>query len=39
MHDNIVTFPPAERENTESDVDGLNAEAFRDLEGRLSDCV
>jgi hypothetical protein len=39
MSNNVVTFPPAERESTERDVDDLHAEAFRDLEGRLSDCV
>ncbi|HEY6733830.1 MAG TPA: hypothetical protein VI256_08530 [Roseiarcus sp.] len=39
MSDNVVTFPAAERESTERDVDALHGEAFRELENRLCDCV
>ena len=38
MSDNVVTFPAAEREITERDVDELHSEAFRELENRLCDC-
>ena len=39
---NVVEFPPSDRPEhqwTESEVDKLHAEAFRDLEGSISDCV
>jgi hypothetical protein len=45
---NIVEFPPSDRpidthepehQWTESEVDKIHAEAFRDLEGSISDCV
>jgi hypothetical protein len=36
---NLIDFPRADRPISERDVDELHAEAFRDLEGRLSDCV
>jgi hypothetical protein len=35
---NIVEFPIADRPITESEIDKLHSQAFRDLEGRLSDC-
>jgi hypothetical protein len=34
---NIVEFPVAEREITESEIDKLHSEAFRDLEGSVCD--
>ena len=36
---NIVEFPGADREICEHEVNDLHAEAFRDLEGRISDCA
>ena len=39
MNGNIVDFPPVEREVSEREVNDRHAEAFRDLEGRISDCV
>src|SRR5258708_7772601 len=40
---NIVEFPAAddrpEHQWTEDEVDKIHAEAFRDLEGSISDCV
>jgi hypothetical protein len=36
---NVVEFPAADRPITESEIDKLHSEAFRDLEGRISDCV
>lgn len=33
----VIDFPTVEREITESDVDKLHAEAFRDLEGVVCD--
>jgi len=38
MSDNIVEFPLPDRPITESDIDKLHSEAFRDLEGPISDC-
>jgi len=36
----IIAFPQQpEREYSEQDVDKIHAEAFRDLEGVLSDCA
>lgn len=35
----IIEFPARARPIAESEVDKLHAEAFRDLEGRISDCV
>jgi hypothetical protein len=35
----VVEFPGANREISESEVNDLHAEAFRDLENRLNDCV
>jgi len=35
---NIVEFPPTDRPITESDVDKLHSEAFRDLEPEICDC-
>jgi hypothetical protein len=34
---NIVEFPPSDRPITESEVDKLHSEAFRDLEGAVCD--
>jgi len=34
---NIVEFPTADRSITESEVDKLHSEAFRDLEGEVCD--
>jgi hypothetical protein len=34
---NVVDFPGADREVSEGEVNDLHAEAFRDLEGRISD--
>jgi hypothetical protein len=36
---NVVEFPSSDRPITEDEIDKLHAEAFRDLEGRISDCV
>ena len=36
---NIVEFPIADRPITESEVDKLHSEAFRDLEPRICDCT
>jgi len=36
---NIVDFPTVEREVSEREVNDLHAEAFRDLEGKISDCA
>ena len=35
----IIDFPLPNRRITETEVEKLHAEAFRDLEGRISDCV
>ena len=35
---NVVDFPAAEREVSEQEVNDRHAEAFRDLEGKISDC-
>jgi hypothetical protein len=35
---NIVEFPPTDRPITESDVEKLHSEAFRDLEPEICDC-
>jgi hypothetical protein len=36
----IIEFPgPPDRPITEDETDKLHAEAFRDLEGRIADCV
>jgi hypothetical protein len=36
----IIEFPgPQNRPTTEDETDKLYAKAFRDLEGRISDCV
>jgi hypothetical protein len=39
MTDNVVDFPPPDRPIAETDIEALHAEAFRDLENRLMDCV
>jgi hypothetical protein len=39
MSDNIVDFPLSDRPIAETDIEALHAEAFRDLENRLNDCV
>jgi hypothetical protein len=42
MSDNIVEFPTTDRPEhqwTEDEVDKIHAEAFRDLEGSISDCL
>jgi hypothetical protein len=39
MSDNVVEFPPSDRPIAETDTEVLHAEAFRDLENRLMDCV
>jgi hypothetical protein len=36
---NVVEFPIADRPVTESELDKLHSEAFRDLEPRICDCV
>ena len=36
---NVIEFPAGEREFTESEIDKLHSEAFRNLEGRISDCA
>ena len=36
---NVVDFPVADRPITEAQQDKLHSQAFRDLEGRLCDCV
>jgi hypothetical protein len=36
---NIFEFPVADRPVTEDEIAKLHAEAFRDLEGRISDCL
>jgi hypothetical protein len=36
---NVVDFPLPDRPITEEEVDKLHAEAFRDLEARISDCA
>jgi hypothetical protein len=36
---NIVDFQTVEREVSEREVNDLHAEAFRDLEGKISDCA
>jgi hypothetical protein len=36
---NIVEFPTVEREVSESEIDKLHSEAFRDLEDRINDCA
>jgi hypothetical protein len=35
---NVVEFPPSDRPFTESEIDKLHSEAFRDLEGGICDC-
>lgn len=37
--DNIVEFPAADRQITESEIDKLHSKAFRDLEPKICDCV
>ena len=39
MSDNIVDFPLPDRPFTESEIDKLHSQAFRDLEEKISDCV
>jgi hypothetical protein len=39
MSDNIVDFPAADRPITESEIDKLHSQAFRDLEEKICDCV
>jgi hypothetical protein len=40
MSGNIVDFPGADQPPiAETDIEALHAEAFRDLENRLNDCV
>jgi hypothetical protein len=39
MTGNIVDFPVPEKEITQSEIDALHAEAFRDLEASISDCA
>jgi hypothetical protein len=36
---NIVEFPIADRPITESEIDKLHSEAFRDLEPGICDCA
>jgi hypothetical protein len=36
---NVFDFPVADRPITEDQQDKLHSQAFRDLEGRLCDCV
>jgi hypothetical protein len=36
---NVVEFPLSDRPIAETDIDALHAEAFRDLENRMMDCV
>jgi len=36
---NIVDFPAVERDVSEREVNDRHAEAFRDLEGKISDCT
>jgi hypothetical protein len=36
---NVVEFPTADRPITESEVDKLHSEAFRDLEPGICDCT
>jgi hypothetical protein len=35
---NVVEFPPSDRPITESEIDKLHSEAFRDLEPSICDC-
>ena len=35
---NVVEFAPSDRPITESEIDKLHSEAFRDLEPRICDC-
>jgi hypothetical protein len=35
---NVVEFPPSDRPITESEIDKLHSEAFRDLEPKICDC-
>jgi hypothetical protein len=35
----VIEFPGAEREVNEQEVNDRHAEAFRDLEGKISDCT
>jgi hypothetical protein len=35
----IIEFPITDRPITESEIDKLHSEAFRDLEGRIADCA
>jgi hypothetical protein len=39
MTSTIIEFPIADRQVTESEIDKLHSEAFRDLEPRICDCV
>jgi hypothetical protein len=39
MSNNIIDFPPVDRPITETEIDKLHSQAFRDLEGGISDCV
>ncbi len=39
MTGNVVDFPLVDRPITETDIDKLHSQAFRDLEGRISDCT
>lgn len=36
---NVVEFPAPDRPITETEIEELHAEAFRDLENGLNDCV
>jgi hypothetical protein len=36
---NLIEFPAPDRPITEAEVDKLHSKAFRDLEGRISDCT
>jgi hypothetical protein len=36
---NVVEFPTADRPVTESEIDKLHSEAFRDLESGICDCT
>ena len=36
---NVVEFPPSDRPITESEIDKLHSEAFRDLESGICDCA
>ena len=36
---NVVEFPPSDRPITESEIDKLHSDAFRDLESGICDCA